>query len=63
MWAKVATIARYLEELAPLGLALPGDPVGLQVGNPDADAGTVMVALELDEAVLKQAWITGPNWW
>lgn len=55
MFATVQKIAGYIEELAPPALALSGDPVGLQVGDPDAEVQKVLVALELDEAVLKEA--------
>jgi len=53
--ATVRQIADYLEELAPPEIALPGDPVGLQVGDPRREVRKVLVALDLDEAVLKQA--------
>ena len=55
MWATVESIAGYVEELAPLDLALPDDPVGLQLGDPGAAVKKVMVALELDDAVLRRA--------
>jgi dinuclear metal center YbgI/SA1388 family protein len=55
MWATVKTIAGYLEELAPPQLALPGDPVGLQLGDPHAEVRSLLVALELDQAALNQA--------
>lgn len=55
MFATVQQIASFIEELAPLSLALPGDPVGLQVGHPGTEVRNVLVALELDEAVLAEA--------
>lgn len=55
MLATVRQIADYLEELAPPEIALPGDPVGLQVGDPRREVRKVLVALDLDEAVLQQA--------
>lgn len=55
MFATVQQVAGYIEELAPPALALPGDPVGLQVGDPHAAVQKVLVALELDEAVLEEA--------
>ena len=55
MFATVQQITGYIERLAPESLALPGDPVGLQVGNPQAEVRKVLVALELDEDVLKEA--------
>ena len=36
LFATVQQVAGYIEELAPPALALPGDPVGLQVGDPHA---------------------------
>ena len=54
MFATVQQVAGYIEELAPPALALPGDPVGLQVGDPHAAVQKVLVALELDEAVLEE---------
>ncbi len=53
--ATVQQIAGYIEKLAPKSLALPGDPVGLQVGNLHAGVQKTLVALELDEAVLEEA--------
>lgn len=55
MWVTVESIAGYLEELAPQTLALPGDPVGLQLGDPRSPVRTLMVALELDQMILAQA--------
>lgn len=55
MFATVQQIAGYIEELAPKSLALPGDPVGLQVGSPHAGVQKTLLALELDEAVLEEA--------
>ncbi|MEW5784501.1 MAG: Nif3-like dinuclear metal center hexameric protein [Bacillota bacterium] len=55
MWATISTIADYLEDLAPAALAMPGDLVGLQIGNPRDEVEKILVALELDEAVLLQA--------
>lgn len=55
LFATVKQIAGYIEALAPKALALPGDPVGLQVGDPEAVVRKVLVALELDHAVLEKA--------
>ena len=55
MLATVQQVADYLEELAPLSLALPGDPVGLQLGDPGAGIEKVLVALELDQVLLEEA--------
>lgn len=48
-------IIRIIEEMAPAGLALPDDPVGLQVGSPEWPVEKVMVALDADTAVISQA--------
>lgn len=55
MWATVEKIAGYLEELAPPELAVLGDPVGLQLGDPRSPVRTLMVVLELDQMALAQA--------
>ncbi len=55
MYATVRQIAGYIEELAPPELALPGDPVGLQIGDPHAGVKKVLIALGFDEKVLKEA--------
>ncbi|NLA04708.1 MAG: Nif3-like dinuclear metal center hexameric protein [Firmicutes bacterium] len=55
MFATVRQVTGYVEELAPPSLALSGDPVGLQLGDPGAAVRRVLVALELDRAVLEEA--------
>jgi dinuclear metal center YbgI/SA1388 family protein len=57
--ATVKQISALVEELAPPALALPGDPVGLQLGDPHAEVKKALVALELDEAVLEEAASSG----
>lgn len=52
---KVEQIIRYLEELAPPQWAESWDNVGLQVGDPQAPAGSVLVALELTDGVVEEA--------
>lgn len=44
----VGDILGFLEEIAPKEYALPGDPVGLQVGSPDVEVRKVAVALDAD---------------
>jgi dinuclear metal center YbgI/SA1388 family protein len=44
-----------MEKLAPLSLALPGDPVGLQLGNPELEINTVLVALDPDQKAVDKA--------
>ncbi|NLY39804.1 MAG: Nif3-like dinuclear metal center hexameric protein [Firmicutes bacterium] len=61
MLATVKMIAGYMEELAPLDLALPGDPSGLQLGDPEAPVAKVLVALDPDEAALRQALAVGAS--
>jgi dinuclear metal center YbgI/SA1388 family protein len=51
----VADLEAVLEGLAPRALAEPGDNVGLLVGDPEAAARRILVALELTEAVLAEA--------
>lgn len=48
-------IIRLIEELAPLSYAEPWDSVGFQLGNKDAAIDKIMVALEITEAVAKEA--------
>ncbi len=55
MWVTVEKIAAYLDQLAPQELAVPGDAVGLQLGDPRSKVRTLLVALELDQKVLAQA--------
>lgn len=44
----VRDILGFLEEIAPKEYALPGDPVGLQVGSPDLEVQKVAVSLDPD---------------
>ncbi|MGI6097787.1 MAG: Nif3-like dinuclear metal center hexameric protein [Dethiobacteria bacterium] len=55
MLARAEKIIDYLEELAPLDLALEGDPVGLQVGDPRREVQDLLVALDLNEHVLEES--------
>jgi len=48
-------VIKYFEEWAPKGVAWKDDNIGLQVGNPENRVSNVMLSLELDEKVLKQA--------
>lgn len=57
--AQVKKIISYMEELAPRSLALPGDPVGLQLGNPETELSKVLVALDPDEAAVTEAFSIG----
>lgn len=55
MYATVRQIAGYIEELAPLEWALPGDPVGLQIGDPAVGIKKALVALGFDGKVMREA--------
>ena len=55
MLATVDTLINYLEELAPLNLAADWDNSGLQIGNPEGQVSTVLVALDLGRQVLAEA--------
>ncbi|HHX87143.1 MAG TPA: Nif3-like dinuclear metal center hexameric protein, partial [Firmicutes bacterium] len=55
MLATVNIIIKYLEELAPLYLAAEWDNTGLQIGNPEDQVSTVLVALDLEQQVLAEA--------
>lgn len=57
----VKKVINYLEEIAPPSLALPGDPVGLQIGNPGAEVKRVMVSLDPDLAAVREAVQAGAN--
>jgi dinuclear metal center YbgI/SA1388 family protein len=57
--AKVKQVVAYMEELAPLSLALPGDHVGLQLGNPEALLSKVLIAMDPDEIALEEAFSKG----
>ena len=51
----VADLVAALEQIAPRSLALPGDPGGLQVGNPAAPLTRALVALDCTLALVRQA--------
>ena len=55
MQAKVKHVMSCLEELAPASLALPGDNVGLQLGNPEASLNKILVALDPDHEAVAEA--------
>lgn len=50
-----------MEATAPGWLADEGDPVGLQVGEPDASVQHVLVALDVSDAVVEEALATGAD--
>lgn len=53
MLAKVIDVARVIEERAPLSLAEKWDNPGLQLGDPEAPAGDVVVGLDLGPELLE----------
>lgn len=55
MQAQVKKIIDYMEELAPSVNAMPGDPVGLQLGNPEAGVKKILVSLDPDQTALEEA--------
>ena len=52
---KVREIANAIEEFAPKNLQESYDNAGLQVGNPDANVSAVLLCLDVNEDVLKEA--------
>ncbi len=53
--AECRLIFEMIEDFAPPGLAEDWDNCGLQVGDPARQVGRVLVALDMDEAVLLEA--------
>jgi dinuclear metal center YbgI/SA1388 family protein len=51
----VKQIIQNIEEIAPKALALPGDPVGLQCGEPDRPVKRLMVSLDATLETVAQA--------
>ncbi len=58
---KLKEIIGVVEELAPPELALEGDPVGLQVGDPEREIRQVAVALDPDRNTIKKALTAGAD--
>lgn len=52
---RVADITDYLESIAPRCWAFDWDPVGLQIGSPDAPADRILVALDVNQTSLALA--------
>ena len=53
---KVKDIARAIERIAPLALQEDYDNAGLQVGDPEAEVGAVLVALDVTEETVAEAY-------
>ncbi|MDK2896540.1 MAG: hypothetical protein PWP04_660 [Candidatus Atribacteria bacterium] len=58
---KRAEIIRFLEELFPAYLALPGDPTGLQVKSSKREVNRVLVGLELNQELFHRALVVQPE--
>lgn len=52
---RVADVTDYLESIAPRRWAFDWDPVGLQIGSPDAPADRILVALDVNQTSLALA--------
>jgi dinuclear metal center YbgI/SA1388 family protein len=52
---QVSEILELLNKLAPKGLAMSWDNVGLQVGAPDWQAGKILLTLDVTESVVQYA--------
>lgn len=52
---RVADVTDFLESIAPRRWAFDWDPVGLQMGSPDAPADRILVALDVNQASLALA--------
>ena len=52
---KLITLIEKLNQIAPPWLALPGDPIGLQVGDPAHDVRKALLALDLTPEALERA--------
>lgn len=53
--AKIDEVIQLMGEIAPVRLAEDWDNVGLQVGDPSLDINNVLLALDLNAAVLEEA--------
>jgi dinuclear metal center YbgI/SA1388 family protein len=51
-----------MNQFAPPQLAIEGDRIGLQVGDPNAEVKGVLVTLEVTDAVIEEAIAKGANW-
>lgn len=52
---KIKDIARLLDEWAPFGLQLDYDNSGIQIGEPDREVHSALVALEVTDDVINEA--------
>jgi dinuclear metal center YbgI/SA1388 family protein len=61
MVPKVKDIVHAVEKIAPPHLAENWDNCGLQIGDPEEDAGVVFVCLDLDGATIEEALAAGAD--
>ncbi len=55
MSVKCQTVISFLEDFAPQALALEGDNIGWQVGDPSAEIDAVLLAMDVDQEIVKEA--------
>lgn len=55
-------LIQEMERYAPSYLAIDKDPIGLQVGDPNAMVNGVLVCLEVTKEVVREAVSKGANW-
>ncbi|MHC4661464.1 MAG: Nif3-like dinuclear metal center hexameric protein [Planctomycetota bacterium] len=58
---KAKEIITFIEKIAPPETILPGDRVGLQIGDPEKDVKTILIALTPTAAVAKEAVTRGAD--
>ncbi|GGH26604.1 Nif3-like dinuclear metal center hexameric protein [Paenibacillus segetis] len=61
MFAKGQTVIQYMEQLAPKHVAMENDKIGLQLGSLQKEITGVLVALDVNEAVVDEAISLGAN--
>ena len=52
---KISQIAEIIEKIAPVEIAEEWDNVGLLIGNRDKEVSKVLVALDINPNIIKQA--------
>ncbi|WP_281888183.1 Nif3-like dinuclear metal center hexameric protein [Paenibacillus sp. YYML68] len=61
MLAKGQAVIQLMEELAPKSYAVPDDKIGLQLGSLQKEITSVLIALDVTEAVVEEAIQHGAN--
>ncbi|MDA3861315.1 MAG: Nif3-like dinuclear metal center hexameric protein [Melioribacteraceae bacterium] len=51
----IEEVIKYIEDWAPKGIAWEKDNIGLQVGNPKNEVSNILLALDFNEKVLREA--------